>query len=462
MNISSRFCQACMMLALVTANDRLPTEPKAFLRCSNDARLDTGPMEEVIDHAAKNKLIANCVPDYDTNTAQGTEGHQVCTCPDDADVYRQYDTYTEVGMVVNDDNVEGTHELREKIILDGIKQSFGTMDSVMYIPGEFEHGVRYELEIPKDATRPASKQTWYRKIVVEPVDKCVDTTIPERFQQKCHKYARCVDTPLSYTCECREGFQCEDCDGFRHGFGPYPQGPGCKDETPPTIVLGGPWPAYSETCACGDDDGQVIAEMPSADFLAQNGLTYTGTDHDVDENFNVVVVPFDGVQRHAPKRVTCDDIPLTNPEGTKKNPVRCDEDSIVWKIEYTATDSSGNKATPQSHIVIQRKTQVLQRVLELETFVEKMEAEQSGLFESTIGIINRMIDTGGKAGLAFLLLLATAAFHYRQRLLELEAFVEKMKAEQSGKFKSMSGDISHIVKRIESMDARLQCETSSK
>lgn len=331
-------------------------------------------------------------------------------------------------MIVKDDNVEGIGELRQRIIFKDLNVNTGgkKLDRLfLNTPGKFTRAIKYMLTTGSNQTaikRPASEQTWYREIIVEPVDECTDTTIDKRWQHKCHKYAVCKDTYVSYECECRQGFQCEDCDGFKSGFGLLPKGPGCRDETAPTITLSGPWPAYSESCACGSTGDALVPQSPTPAFMKEHGLTATATDHGFDEDFNVVIVPFNDIKRHEPERVKCADIPLVNPPGTTKHGdnVRCDDkNSIVWRVTYSAVDESGNKAKPLSHFVIKQKTQVLQRLLELEAFVEKVKSNQTTVFASMSDQIASALASATfmgmdlqQTGLVLLLILATCAFYF--------------------------------------------------
>ena len=108
--------------------------------------------------------------------------------------------------------------------------------------------------------------------------------------------------------------------------------------------------------------------------------------------------------------------------GTRhvENELECDDDfSIVWKIAYNAIDKDGNRAKEQSHYVIQTRTRVLQRLLELEKFVQEFESRQGRHFDLVDSALQIIQLKGTFLGLGLretsvllVLLLSTLAFYF--------------------------------------------------
>jgi len=418
--------------------------PKAFLKCDDSARLDVvhESMREVFDDVSRDVVrfcslflsyshfsfnhhhththtqkFADCEPKYET-TQQSEVQH--CKCAGDVDTYNQYDYYKERAMIVKDDNVEGIGALHQKVSFPDTSLLDPTQQYLIW-PGTHVQGVEYTLSIDAndETTRPPSVQTWFRQIKVIPVNECVDKTIPEQFQGRCHEYATCIDTKSSYECECLKGFDCDTCDGHLDGTG-------CVDMNPPQIELSGDWISYVRECGCGNEqNARIHPEEPTDSFMRSRGLGASATDMKFDTSTKTLLkIPFEGeIVRGRPIQVTCSDIvPSKKAPGAhfEGEDVECEDDlSVVWKITYNAIDVDGNHAEEVSHYVIQTRTRVLQRLLELEQFVRDFESRQGRHFDVLDSALEIVQLKGTFLGLGLretsvllILLLSTVAFYF--------------------------------------------------
>jgi len=402
------------------------TPPKAFLRCSETAKFSLmGTMHDVITAANSNEEVAQCNPGHEE---QKLEKHGLCECPNQMDHYQQYQIYSEKGMIVKDDNAnQQTGDLRQRIMFKGLPLE-GLRKRHLMRPGEFPEGVRYSITpaLEKGIHHSAQTQTWFRKVVVEPVDECTDTSLPEQFQHKCHGMASCVNTYESYDCACLPGYDCgEECDGFQLGYGAMSDMEGCLDKTSPVIALTGTWPVEVEECRCGSGH-KSIPTPPTKAFMAGHGLSSAATDlvwdvqegsapQQLHEAVESIMLP--------PVLINCTDIPTEAPPGVIVKPFECHDDPLTWKVSYTAVDASGNEAVEVSHYIIQRPVAVLQRLQTLELFVaaykekngEKLsdlEKELFGFEHSIEAKSSSLLELIWRIIVALLLLLAAFALYF--------------------------------------------------
>jgi len=406
------------------------TPPKAFLRCATihtdsstvDALFDK-PMGDVFKALTKTPQLASCSPDY--TPQKQLPGNQMCLCSEDQDQYKQYAQYEEKGMIVKDDNVGGSVALRERINFENLpfEHFHGIYLSRV---GKYPQAVKYEVQSGRglkdngdvdECATSIPEQIWYREIEVVPANECEDTTLIENFRHKCHANATCTDTRERYSCECIEGYKCHNCDGYRMGWALTADatdpaqfnimrsdrkgGPGCRDHIPPVIGLVGKWPLILPECKCGDDDFGSNSTAPSRHVLESHGLSAYAYDYyyEYDKATKTVTkTPVEvEVQWANTELFPCEDIPETYPvsltvtgfdsdsapngarvqaHGGKYDHIYaisaqdrfklCDHNPVAWKITFTATDAVGNHAEPVSHYVVEKKVEVLARLLALE------------------------------------------------------------------------------------------------
>jgi len=359
------------------------------------------------------------------------ERYQECLCPAEKDHYKQYSQYVEKGMIVKDDNVVGIGALRERINFANLP--FETFNGIYLAKvGSYPRAVKYALasrdsnEIVESCEPQIPTQVWYREVEVVPANECEDETLEDIFRHKCHAHALCTDTRERYRCTCHEGYRCEDCDAFQVGWGLSQNaddpahftimrsdkgkgGPGCADHIPPVIGLTGKWPLILPECKCGDG-GSSNSSAPSRGVLESHGLNAYAYDYhyEYDAATGISVktpVPLD-VTWGPIERFPCKEIPLDSPVsvevmgfGNSDAPKGvivsqqhedsrfdhlyavsqqdreqfCDHDPIAYRVVFSAVDEAGNEASPVAHFIVEKKVEVLSRLLALEQKEAKFE-----------------------------------------------------------------------------------------
>lgn len=289
--------------------------------------------------------------------------------------FTQYSSYSEKGIKIlhsrNDDSKHKYH-----VEWDPVLQYEYLLDV-----GYYKRAVNYTVSVPDNTAEPI--QTTYRNVEILDINECLvakeeSNKLNKQFYPLCHKLADCVNLNGSYTCQCKEGYRCKNCDGFtkeaatrnwkdepwyNHKPVGINGGTGCIDTKPPEItLLGEENNVEIALCKCGTLVEKV--RMPSEFELCEkpeNGRCFKAYDENDGDLTNKVKV--------------------THREVGNK----------TWEYTYTVSDAAGNNATR-----IRRNITVIDLDLANEVKFRKMLDDK---LKYKVKLLNIRVDEHKKAAL---------------------------------------------------------------
>lgn len=283
----------------------------------------------------------------------------------------QYSSYVEKGIqILHSRNDNSKHKYH--VEWDPVLQYEYLLDV-----GYFKRAVNYTVSVPSNTKTPI--QNTHRNVEIVDINECIvpKDKFPSKFHPLCHNLANCINTNGSYTCQCREGYQCKDCDGFtkeaatrnwkdepwyNHKPVGINGGTGCIDTKPPKITLIGPDTVEISLCKCGTLVEE--ARLPLENELCskpKDGKCYSAYDENDGDLTTKVIVTHRQL------------------------------DNKTWEYNYTVSDSAGNTSP-----TIRRRVQVIDLDLANEMKIRKILDDR---LSHRVNILNYRVNEHSRAAL---------------------------------------------------------------